>query len=63
MTEIIVYTISGILLYVFTDGILSFLENIHGEPLPYRSVIFFVIIFLFAVILFQVIQMAFTGFA
>ena len=63
MIEIIVYTISGILLYIFTDGILSFLEGVHGEPLPYRSVIFFVIIFLLAVVLFQVLQMAFMGFA
>ena len=53
MTEILIYTVSGIVLYVLADGVLGALESLHGEPLPYRSAIFFVVIFMMAMILFQ----------
>ena len=61
MIEMIAYTISGIVLYVFTDNALSFMEKLHGEPLPYRSVIFFVMIFVLAMILFQFIRLWFPA--
>ena len=61
MTEVLIYTASGILLYMLTDAALRFIEEQHGEPLPYRSVIFFVMIFLMAVILFQVIGMFYAS--
>ena len=60
MTEILIYTASGILLYVLADAALNAIERVHGEPIPYRSVVFFVIIFTMAVILFQVINLVFT---
>lgn len=61
MTEILIYTGSGILLYVLADAALKYIESLHGEPIPYRSVVFFVIIFLFAIILFQMINLIFSG--
>jgi hypothetical protein len=61
MTEILIYTASGILLYIITDAALRYIEQIHGEPLPYRSVIFFVVIFMLAMILFQGIKMVAGG--
>ena len=61
MTEILIYTGSGILLYVLADAALRLIESLHGEPIPHRSVIFFVIIFLMAIILFQVIRMIWSG--
>lgn len=61
MTEILIYTASGILLYILADAALRFIEKLHGEPLPYRSVIFFVMIFMMAMILFQVIRMIYAG--
>lgn len=60
MTEILIYTGSGILLYVLADAALNAIERIHGEPIPYRSVIFFVIIFTMAVILFEVINLVYA---
>jgi hypothetical protein len=61
MIEILIYTMSGILLYVLADAALRLIESLHGEPIPHRSVIFFVIIFLMAMILFQVIRMTWSG--
>ncbi len=60
MIEIIIYTVSGILLYVIADAALSAIEKLHGEPIPHRSVVFFIIIFLMAVILFQGINLAYS---
>jgi len=57
MTEALIYTATGILLYFLADAALKWLEQMHGEPIPYRSGVFFVIIFFMAVCFFQVIQM------
>jgi hypothetical protein len=57
MTEILIYTACGIALYVLADAALKYIEALHGEPIPYRNVIFFVIIFLMAMILFQLVRM------
>jgi len=54
--EIILFTGTGILLYLATDVALKALERLHGEPLPYRNVIFFVIIFLLAMIAFPLVR-------
>ncbi len=42
--EIILFTGVGIVLYLLCDRLLMLLEKMHGEPLPARSVIFFVLI-------------------
>lgn len=42
--EIILFTGVGIVLYLLCDRLLLLLERMHGEPLPARSVIFFVLI-------------------
>ena len=55
--EIFLYTGSGIFLYLATEAALNYIEKIHGEALPYRNIIFFVIIFTFAMILFPLIRM------
>jgi hypothetical protein len=60
MTEILIYTVSGILLYFTADAALNYIESLHGEPIPYRSVVFFVIIFMMAMILFQLVEMIFN---
>lgn len=53
MLEIVLFTLTGIILYFGANAALGFIEAQHGEPIPYRSVIFFVIIFVMALILFQ----------
>ena len=42
--EIILFTGVGIVLYLVTGQLLTMLEKMHGNPLPQRNIIFFVII-------------------
>jgi len=42
--EIILFTGVGIVLYLLCDRLLILLEKMHGDPLPGRSAIFFVLI-------------------
>lgn len=42
--EIILFTGVGIVLYLLCDRLLLLLEKMHGEPLPGRNIIFFVLI-------------------
>ena len=42
--EIILFTLVGIALYILADRMLVWLESIHGEPLPHRQVVYFVLI-------------------
>ena len=61
MTEILIYTASGILLYFSADAALRFIEKVHGEPIPNRNIVFFGIILVMAIILFQLIALTFKG--
>lgn len=58
--EVILYTVSGILLYILADAALDRIEALHGEPIPHRNLVFFVIIFFLALILFQVVRMIYS---
>ena len=42
--EIILFTGVGIVLYLLCDRLLLLLEKMHGEPLPGRNIVFFVMI-------------------
>ncbi len=42
--DIVLFTGVGIVLYLATGQILTMLEKMHGEVLPQRNIIFFVII-------------------
>ena len=42
--EIILFTGVGIVLYLLCDRMLLLLERIHGEPIPGRNIVFFVLI-------------------
>lgn len=41
--EIVLFTAVGIALYLVCDRLLVLLEILHGEPLPQRNVVFFVL--------------------
>ncbi|MGI9286003.1 MAG: hypothetical protein ACR2P1_11490 [Pseudomonadales bacterium] len=56
--EIILFTAVGIALYVLCDQLLALIERLHGNPLPYRNVIFFVMIFALAMTAFELINRA-----
>ena len=54
--EIVYFTLAGILLYLVSDWILSRIEQARGAPLPHRSLVFFAIILVLTLGLFQGIQ-------
>lgn len=54
--EIVLFTGVGIVLYLLTNLLLSQLERMHGEPLPGRNIIFFVIIMALSLSSFSVLN-------
>lgn len=56
MWQAVVFTLTAILLYVAADRILDVLERRRGAPYPQRAVVFFVILLVLAVVVFNVLQ-------
>ena len=54
--EIVLFTGVGIMLYLLCDRLLLLLEKMHGEALPNRSVIFFVLIMSLSLSVFSVMR-------
>jgi len=54
--EIVYFTLMGIGLYFASDWILERLETRRGSRFEYRSIIFFVIILVLALVTFQLIS-------
>lgn len=54
--EIIIFTVVGIGLYLATGALLTQLERLHGEPLPQRNIVFFVIILALSLPTFSVLR-------
>jgi hypothetical protein len=59
--EIVAFTLAGIILYLFCDWALRTMEKIHGAALPYRNVVFFVLIMTLSLSCFTVIRMFMGG--
>ncbi|VAX08357.1 hypothetical protein MNBD_GAMMA26-547 [hydrothermal vent metagenome] len=56
MLEILLYTVTAIGLYVGSDWILVKLEKIRGKRFAARSIVFFMIILLLSVSVFEILQ-------
>ena len=56
MLDLVAYTVAGLVLYFVSDWILNQIEIIRGERFESRSLIFFGIILVLALGLFQLIQ-------
>ncbi len=54
--EIVLFTIVAVALYFAADWALRTLERIHGTQLPYRNVIYFVIILVLTLVSFEFLQ-------
>ena len=54
--EFVYYTIAGIVLYLGSDWILNRIEIARGERLQHRSLVFFAIILVLAVVSFRIIE-------
>jgi len=55
--ELVLFTVCGIALYFGADAALNMIESLHGDPIPHRNIVFFVIILIMALVLFQAIQL------
>ena len=55
--EAVYFTLVAVGLYFFSDWLLERIERLRGKRFEQRSIIFFVIITVLALISFQVIQM------
>jgi len=55
--QFVFYTIAALMLYFLSDWILVKIEKSRGEPLKYRSIIFFAIIMVLSVSSFKVIEL------
>lgn len=59
--EAVYFTLVAIGLYFFSDWLLERIERLRGKSFEQRSIVFFVIIAVLAVISFQVIQLLLRG--
>lgn len=55
MIEILVFTLTAAFLYLFSDWLLRFIELQRGAPLKNRSVVFFAIILVLALVSFELL--------
>ncbi len=56
MTEILVFTLNAIVIYLLADWIIRALENKKGKALKNRQVVFFVVFLALALISFNVLK-------
>ena len=56
MLQILLYTVTAILLYLVSDWILAKMEEYRGKPFVSRSLVFFMIILILSVIVFESVQ-------
>lgn len=54
--QYLIYTVVGIVLYVVSDALLDRLERRRGQRFEQRSIIFFAIIAVLAILTFQLIE-------
>jgi len=55
--QYLIYTVVGIVLYVISDALLDRLERRRGQRFEQRSLIFFAIIAVLAILTFQLIEL------
>lgn len=60
MLQMLMYTVTAVVLYVLSDRILVWLERRRGKPFAARSIVFFMIIMVLAVGTFEGIQRFFS---
>jgi hypothetical protein len=59
--EFVYYTLAGIILYFVSDWILLRIESARGTRLEHRSVVFFVIILVLALVSFKAVELMLGG--
>lgn len=60
MTEIIIFTLNAIFIYLFADWITRRIEDMRGGVLKQRQVVFFVVFLALALVSFQILRNIFA---
>lgn len=55
MQQVIVFTLVAAALYLFSDWLLNQIERIRGQPFEHRSLVFFVLILVLALVSFELL--------
>ena len=61
MTDIILFTLNGIVIYLVADWLLRLIEKRRGETIKQRQVIFFIIFLSLALISFRLLKTLLGG--
>ena len=59
MTEILIFTLNAIFVYLFSDWIIRTIEEKRGEALKYRQVVFFAVFLTLVLVTFQILRSIF----
>jgi surface polysaccharide O-acyltransferase-like enzyme len=59
MTEVLIFTLNAIFIYLFSDWIIRTIEEKRGEALKQRQVVFFVVFLVLALVSFQILRSIF----
>jgi len=61
LTEILLFTLVAIVIYLVSDWIIRMIETRRGEVLKQRQVVFFVIFLVLAMVSFRVLRILLTA--
>ena len=61
MTEILIFTLNAIFVYLFSDWIIRTLEEKRGEALKHRQIIFVVVFLILILVSFQLLRNIFAS--
>lgn len=61
LTEILLFTLVAIVIYLVSDWIIRMIETRRGEVLKQRQVVFFVIFLVLAMVSFRVLRIILTA--
>lgn len=61
MTEILIFTLNAILVYLFSDWIIRTIEEKRGERLKHRQIMFFAVFLTLALVSFQILRNIFAS--
>jgi len=56
MSELILFTLNAVVVYLVADWLVRLIEKRHGAVIKQRQVVFFVIFLVLALVSFQVLQ-------
>jgi len=56
MSELILFTLNAVVIYLVSDWIVKLIEKRRGQPLKQRQVVFFAVFLILALTSFQMLQ-------